>query len=151
MQAQLGVAEPDFGVLLESMVLTSGARLATDMLIAPRVEAEFAVRMSRDLSGRSVTLAETRAAVGEVMLALEIIDSRIVDWRIRLADTIADNASSALVVLAPAGRRRRRSCWSGLPHARLDYRGRRRGRRRRAGVRRARGSTSRQWCGWPGV
>jgi 2-keto-4-pentenoate hydratase len=120
MQEQLGVAEPDFGVLLESMVLTSGARLATGMLIAPRVEAEFAVRMSRDLSGPSVTLAETRAAIGEVMLALEIIDSRIVDWRIRLVDTIADNASSALVVLgAPLSATA--ELLVRLPNAQLDF------------------------------
>ena len=120
MQEQLGVAEPDFGVILESMVLASGARLATDMLIAPRVEAEFAVRMSRDLSGPSVTPAETRAAIGEVMLALEIIDSRIVDWRIRLADTIADNASSALVVLgAPLSATA--ELLVRLPHAQLDF------------------------------
>jgi 2-keto-4-pentenoate hydratase len=120
MQDQLGVAEPDFGVLLESMVVTSGARLATDMLIAPRVEAEFAVRMRRDLSGPSVSLAESRAAVAEVMLALEIIDSRIIDWRIRLADTIADNASSARVVLGPPVSATPELLLR-LPHAQLHY------------------------------
>ena len=146
MQEQLGVAEPDFGVLLESMVLTSGARLATDTLIAPRVEAEFAVRMSRDLSGRSVTLAETRAAIGEVMLALEIIDSRIVDWRIRLADTIADNASSALVVLGPP-RQRRQSCWSGCPTPDLTSR-KAEWSLTAGGGPRFSGIRSKQWCGW---
>jgi 2-keto-4-pentenoate hydratase len=90
------------------------------MLIAPRVEAEFAVRMGRDLSGSSVTLAESRAAVAEVMLALEIIDSRIVDWRIRLADTIADNASSARVVLGPPVSATPELLVR-LPHAQLDY------------------------------
>ncbi|MDP9092457.1 MAG: fumarylacetoacetate hydrolase family protein [Actinomycetota bacterium] len=120
MQAQLGVAEPDFGVLFESMVIPSGARLAMDTLIAPRVEAEFAVRMGRDLSGPRVTLAQARDAVAEVMLALEIIDSRIVDWRIGLADTIADNASSARVVLgSPAAAIP--ELLLGLPHAQLVY------------------------------
>jgi 2-keto-4-pentenoate hydratase len=120
MQAQLGVAEPDFGVLLESMALPSGARLAMDTLIAPRIEAEFAVRMGRDLSGPKVTVAQARDAVAEVMLALEIIDSRIVDWRIGLVDTIADNASSARVVLgSPVVATP--ELLLGLPHAQLEY------------------------------
>ncbi|MFG2044931.1 2-keto-4-pentenoate hydratase [Dactylosporangium sp. NPDC048998] len=98
MQRQLGVNEPDFGVLFDSMLLEDGAALALDELVSPRVEAEFAFRLRTDLAGAAVTEAEVRAAVGEVLLALEIIDSRIADWKITLPDTIADNASSARMV-----------------------------------------------------
>ncbi|MDP9092521.1 MAG: hypothetical protein M3N95_06140 [Actinomycetota bacterium] len=153
MQAQLGVAEPDFGVLFESMVIPSGTRLATDTLIAPRVEAEFAVRMGRDLSGPSVTLAQARDAVAEVMLALEIIDSRIIDWRIVLADfmpTTPRRRGSSWPPRPPRPRRRHRSCCSVCPTPNWSM------------PRTARLSTAdpdppcsaipwRRWCGWPGV
>jgi 2-keto-4-pentenoate hydratase len=94
MQRQLGVDQPDYGVIFDTMVVENGGRLETDMLIAPRVEAEFAFLIGGHLPP-SPTLEElTRAVVG-VAVALEIIDSRIADWKIGLVDTIADNASSA--------------------------------------------------------
>jgi 2-keto-4-pentenoate hydratase len=99
MQQQLGVDQPDFGVLLDSMILRSGATVARDALIAPRVEAEIAVWLTQPLTGGDVTPEEARAAIGSAVPALEIIDSRIVDWKIALADTVADNASSALAVV----------------------------------------------------
>ena len=98
MQEMLGVDQPDFGFLTDQMVLPSGSAIHAERLIAPRVEAEIAFRLARPLGG-DASVEEVLAATGEVAPALEIIDSRIVDWRIRLADTIADNASSALVVL----------------------------------------------------
>jgi 2-keto-4-pentenoate hydratase len=101
MQRQLGVDEPDFGALLEEMVLPDGGTLRLDELVAPRIEAEIAFRLGHDLTGAEVDLAAARAAVVEVMLALEVIDSRVADWRIGLVDTIADNASSARVVTGP--------------------------------------------------
>jgi 2-keto-4-pentenoate hydratase len=101
MQRQLGVDEPDFGAILDPMVLPDGGTLRLDELIAPRIEAEIAFRLGRDLAGADVDLAAARAAVSEVTLALEIIDSRVADWRIALVDTIADNASSARVVAGP--------------------------------------------------
>jgi 2-keto-4-pentenoate hydratase len=99
MQQQLGVDQPDFGVLLDTMILPCGSSVALDDLINPKVEAEIAIRMSGPLSGAEVTREQASAAIGAAVPALEIIDSRIADWKIGLADTIADNASSGLVVI----------------------------------------------------
>ncbi len=98
MQRQLGVGEPDYGILLDSMIVPTGGEVAVDELIAPRVEAEIAVLMKHALAG-AVTEAEAGDAIAAAVPALEIIDSRIADWRIALADTIADNASSGLAVV----------------------------------------------------
>jgi 2-keto-4-pentenoate hydratase len=99
MQEMLGVDEPDFGVLLDDMVLGDGAVISTSRLVRPRVEAEIAFRLARDLEGPDVTTEAALGALAVAIPALEIIDSRIADWRIRLVDTVADNGSSALVVL----------------------------------------------------
>jgi 2-keto-4-pentenoate hydratase len=99
MQEQLGVRQPDFGYLTHGMVLRSSAELPVRGLIAPRVEAEIAFKLRQPLRGAAVTLEEVLAATAEVAPALEVIDSRIADWRITIADTIADNASSGRVVL----------------------------------------------------
>ncbi|MGC0416895.1 2-keto-4-pentenoate hydratase [Embleya sp. AB8] len=102
MQRQLGVDEPDFGVLFESMLIPDGGTVATRGLIAPRAEAEIAFVLGRRLAGPDVSVADAAGAVARVLLAVEVIDSRIADWRIQLADTVADNASSARVVVGPA-------------------------------------------------
>jgi 2-keto-4-pentenoate hydratase len=102
MQRQLGVDEPDFGVLFDSMRIPDRGSIMIDELIAPRAEAEIAFVLGRPLSGPDVTVADARAAVAQVLPAIEIIDSRIADWKIALADTIADNASSARVVVGAA-------------------------------------------------
>lgn len=99
MQKLLGVDEPDFGYVLDSMVLPDGAAVPVTAFCAPRVEPEVAFRMRDPLRGPGVTVADVMAATEAVAPALEIVDSRIVDWRITLADTIADNASSGAVVL----------------------------------------------------
>src|SRR5690606_9517605 len=99
MQQQLGVDQPDFGVLTEQMVLPHGATVDVSAFIAPRIEPELAFILDRDLGGPDVTPADVLNSVRFVAPALEIIDSRIADWRIRLADTVADNASSAAVVI----------------------------------------------------
>ncbi|RAQ94141.1 hypothetical protein A4R35_01260 [Thermogemmatispora tikiterensis] len=99
MQRQMGVDQPDYGFLLDSMVHSSGALLPLQQLIQPRVEPEIAFWLQADLSGPHVTPAEVLAATQSVSAALEIVDSRISDWRIKLTDTIADNASSARVVV----------------------------------------------------
>lgn len=100
MQHQLGVDQPDFGVLFADMVVDSGAPLALDELIAPKIEPEIGLILDHDLEGPHTTAADVHRAVGGAVAALEIIDSRVADWRIGIADTIADNASSAGVVLA---------------------------------------------------
>jgi 2-keto-4-pentenoate hydratase len=99
MQRLLKVSEPDFGVILDDMVIGSGSHCQTDELLQPRAEGEVAFVLGEDLSGPGITSADVRRATLGVVPALEIIDSRIRDWKITLADTIADNASSARVVV----------------------------------------------------
>lgn len=101
MQQQLGVDQPDFGVIFGSMVVDSGGALAQSELIDGKVEAEVAFVLGSDLVTAGLTEEEVRAAISGVSIALEIIDSRITDWKIQLADTIADNASSARIVTGP--------------------------------------------------
>ncbi|MGW4550215.1 2-keto-4-pentenoate hydratase [Streptomyces violaceorubidus] len=100
-QEQAGVDEPDSGVLLDDMVLASGSTGHRSVLMQPRVEAELAFRLGSDLCGPGVALEEARAAVKEVFLALEVIDTRFTGWQITIADSIADNASCARVVTGP--------------------------------------------------
>ncbi|OBH37311.1 2-keto-4-pentenoate hydratase [Mycobacterium sp. E342] len=99
MQALLGVDQPDFGYVLDSMVLGEGAAVPRRAFCTPRVEPEVAFLLRAPLRGPGVTVAEVMAATEAVAAALEIVDSRIADWRITLADTVADNASSGAVVL----------------------------------------------------
>ncbi|MEJ8657598.1 2-keto-4-pentenoate hydratase [Streptomyces sp. MS1.AVA.4] len=98
MQEQMGVDEPDSGVLLDGMVLPSDSELVRSDFLSPRVEAEIAFRLGRDLQGPDVCVDAARDAVSEVFLALEVIDTRFTSWRIALADSVADNASCARVV-----------------------------------------------------
>jgi len=99
MQRQLGVDQPDFGHLLDTMFLPEGTTADYGRLLQPKAEPEIAFVLDRPLRGPGVTVAEALAAVDFVLPALEIIDSRIADWKITLPDTIADNASSGAVVL----------------------------------------------------
>lgn len=99
MQRQLGVDRPDFGHLLEGMFWPEHEPIPVSRFLQPRVEPETAFVLARPLRGPGVTIAEAIAAVGFVLPALELIDSRIRDWKIGLADTIADNASSGGVIL----------------------------------------------------
>ncbi|WP_237570845.1 2-keto-4-pentenoate hydratase [Mycolicibacterium lacusdiani] len=99
MQRQMGVARPDFGVLHDRMFYAESEVVPISAFIQPRVEPEVALVLGRGLTGPGVTIADALAAVDFVLPALEIIDSRIEDWRIGIVDTIADNASSGGVVL----------------------------------------------------
>jgi len=99
MQKMFGVSEPDFGHLFDDMMLQSGAQCRVASLINPRLEPEIAFVLARGLRGPGITRDDVMAAAEYVTPALEIIDSRIRDWKISLPDTIADNASSARVVL----------------------------------------------------
>lgn len=99
MQQQMGVDEPDSGVLLDEMVLPSGSELLMGEFLSPRVEAEIAFRLGCDLRGPDVEVEAARRAVSEVFLALEVIDTRFTDWQIGLVDSVADNASCARVVM----------------------------------------------------
>jgi 2-keto-4-pentenoate hydratase len=99
MQRQVGIDEADSGILLDRMLLASGGTLVADELIVPRVEAEVAFRMGTDLAGDDITEEAARAAVAEVFLALEVIDSRFGTAPMTLADSVADNAGGGRFVL----------------------------------------------------
>ena len=99
MQELLGVDEPDFGVLTDEMIVEDGDPIPMARLVQPRVEAELAFVMERDLAGPGVSTATALAAIAGALPAVEIVDSRVADWKIKLVDTVADNASSGLLVL----------------------------------------------------
>ena len=98
-QKQLGVAEPDFGVLFADMAVADGEEIAWSRLQQPRCEAEVALVLERDLEGDSIGLPELIAATAYALPAIEVVGSRVAQWDIRIVDTIADNASSSLYVL----------------------------------------------------
>jgi 2-keto-4-pentenoate hydratase len=99
MQRQLGVDQPDFGNLVDDMFYAENAPIPAERFLQPRIEPEVAFVLNRLLAGPGVTLADAVGAVEYVLPALEVIDSRIADWKIGIVDTIADNASSGGVVL----------------------------------------------------
>lgn len=99
MQKQLGVDSPDFGFFFEDMVHYEDARIPAAGFIAPKVEPEFGFVLKETLAGPGVTLDEAAAAIGQIYPAIEIIDSRIADWDIKLVDTIADNASCGAIAV----------------------------------------------------
>ena len=99
MQRLLGVDEPDFGVLTETMVVEDSDEVDLATLVQPRVEAEMAFVMGRDLAGPGVTTGTALAAIAGALPAIEIVDSRVADWKIKLVDTVADNASSGMIVM----------------------------------------------------
>lgn len=98
-QQQLGVDRPDFGVLFDDMDVTALDEVPSDRLLQPKAEAEIAFVLSADLDADDLDLAAVRAAVDYAVAALEIVDSRVGDWNIKITDTVADNASSGLYVL----------------------------------------------------
>jgi 2-keto-4-pentenoate hydratase len=99
MQAQLGIDQPDYGHIMDDMVLDPSGVIDLRGFLQPRVEPEIAFVLGRDLQGPGLTLEDVQGAVDSILPALEIIDSRIADWRLTLVDTIADNASSGALVL----------------------------------------------------
>ncbi|MEV4460715.1 2-keto-4-pentenoate hydratase [Microbispora sp. NPDC049633] len=102
MQRMMGVDEPDYGHLLDDMVLAQDEPIEAARYCYPRVEVEIGYVLGASLPGEGCTEEDVLAATEYVVPSIELIDSRITDWRIRLADTIADNASSAGVLLGDA-------------------------------------------------
>ena len=98
-QAQLGVDQPDYGVLFADMAVPDGGVLKASQAIQPKVEAEVALILARDLDDPNATADDVLAAAECAVAAIEIVDSRIADWKISFADTVADNGSSAFYVL----------------------------------------------------
>jgi len=99
MQDLLKVGEPDYGHLLDDMLLMEGEPCRRDALLQPKVEGEVAFVLKSRLRGPGVNVADVLRATEGVMASLEIVDTRIKDWKINLADTVADNASSARFVV----------------------------------------------------
>jgi 2-keto-4-pentenoate hydratase len=97
-QQQVGVDTPDFGFLFSDMGVADGGDTPMATLLQPRVEAEIAFVLGADLDG-DITDETVRAAIDHAVMSLEIVDSRVADWDIALADTVADNASSGTYVL----------------------------------------------------
>lgn len=95
----LGVYQPDFGYLLDGMIYNEGQAIAASSLIQPKAEGEIAFILKKDLMGPGVSNADVLAATECVMPCFEIVDSRIRDWKIKIADTVADNASCGVFVL----------------------------------------------------
>lgn len=104
-QKQLGVDQPDYGMLFADMAFADGEEVPLDRLIQPKVEGEIAFYLGGDLDGDALTSADVMAAVDYVVAAVEIVDSRVKDWDIRLLDTIADNASSGVYTLGSQPRK----------------------------------------------
>ena len=98
-QKQLGVDQPDFGMLFADMAFGDGEEVPWSRLMQAKCEAEVALVMERDLQGEHITLPDLLAATAYALPAIEIVGSRIAQWDIRITDTIADNASSGLYVL----------------------------------------------------
>lgn len=103
-QAQLGVDQPDFGVLFADMAIPDGGTLDPARVIQPKAEAEVAIVLDSDLALPDATAEHVAAATRHAVAAIEIVDSRIADWKISFADTVADNGSSAFFVLGSAPR-----------------------------------------------
>ena len=97
-QQQLGVDQPDSGVLFADMQVPSGSTVTTGALLQPKVEAEIAFMLAENLDD-DLSESHIRAGIGVAIPAIEIVDSRVRDWSISIVDTVADNGSSALFVL----------------------------------------------------
>lgn len=102
MQKMIGVDSPDYGPVLASTLYQDGDVVPLEKFIAPRIEAEIVFVLGSRLAGPGVTVTEARAAIAGAVAGLEIVDSRVVDWRVKLADTVADLASNGAV--ATSGR-----------------------------------------------
>ena len=97
--SMLGVGQPDFGYMLDGMIYNEGESIEASELIQAKAEGEIAFVMKHDLMGPGVTAADVLAATEGVMACFEIVDSRIKDWKIKIQDTVADNASCGVFVL----------------------------------------------------
>lgn len=103
-QKQLGVDRPDYGVLFDDMSIDDGGTLDLRRVLQPKAEAEVALVLARDLTSPRATAQDVLAAAAYALPAIEIVDSRIADWKITFADTVADNGSASHFVLGTTPR-----------------------------------------------
>ncbi len=103
-QEQMGVDQPDFGVLFDDMAFEAGQQVPMDRLLQPKAEAEVAFVLSEDLADGPLDVAQIRGAIAHGVPAIEVCDSRIQGWDIHFGDTVADNASSGVYVLGDGPR-----------------------------------------------
>ena len=120
MQQMMGVDEPDYGHLLDSMVLRGAAPIPAGKYCYPRIEVEIGYVLGSALPGADCTEEDVLAATEYIVPSLELIDSRITNWQIKLPDTIADNASSAGVILGEARRTPAELAERGVDLANID-------------------------------
>lgn len=99
MQKMLNVDEPDYGHLFDDMELKNGALVPVNSMLSPKVEAEIGFILAEDLVGPNITYVDVLLATKYIVPTIEIIDSRVKEWQIKLVDTVADNGSSAKVVM----------------------------------------------------
>lgn len=99
-QRQIGVDQPDFGVLFYDMAVPHGDLVPSRRLLQPKAEAEIAFVLAADLDHGDLDEPQIRQSVEYAVAALEIVDSRVVGWDVAITDTVADNASSGLFVLS---------------------------------------------------
>lgn len=100
MQKMIGIDTPDYGPVLSSTVYRDGDAIPLDRFIAPKVEAEIVFVLGSRLQGPGITPTDVAPAIAGAAAAMEIVDSRIADWRIKLADTVADLASNGAVAVS---------------------------------------------------
>lgn len=98
-QAQLGVDQPDYGIIYADMAVVDGDEIDFKSVAQPKAEAEVALVLAEDLDGDQLTLLDLIAATAYALPAIEVVGSRIANWDINILDTIADNASSGMIVL----------------------------------------------------
>lgn len=98
-QTQLGVGQPDYGMLFADMAVAEGEDIRLADVLQPKVEAEIAFVLGDDLDDDQLTVADVMSAIDYAVAAIEVVGSRVANWDIRILDTIADNASSGLYVL----------------------------------------------------
>jgi 2-keto-4-pentenoate hydratase len=99
MQDMFGVREPDYGHILDAAIIMEGQTISMARFIEPRLESEICFLLKKDLKGPGVTTAEVLTATAGVMPSFELIDSHFKDWKMKIQDTVADNASNAGVIL----------------------------------------------------